>query len=161
MQHDGDAGLEVGARHRSEYDLFLRRHARDIAGGLEDPGLDVGAADALLDLANEHPRQLIGRDAGEETRHVQPPSGAGDDLDARPPGGLGQQLDIPSQVERGRIDERVDSVFLGRRKPGGHALHGIGAEKLRVVAVDPGRPDHDVLVHEREAEIGSVEGAED
>jgi hypothetical protein len=141
---------------------------------LEQARLDTGAGDPLLDVLHEHVHHRVGHlgtDDGvergaaraEEEGHlvvgVEPRGDddvqvhlLGDPLDAR---------DVTAQADDRRVDDRPHAA-LGEL---GELAHRVGdplvlaAPLLGVVLLDVGSEHEDVLVHERGAELGGVDGA--
>ena len=161
MNHDRHAGFVVGARHGAVHDFQLRRDALEIRRAFEQASLHVRAAKALFDVAHELARHLIRRDVADEARHVEPPAGDVDDVHAGGGGDRAQQLGIAPQVERGGVHEGVDARRLGLLERGNRALLAVRAEQVRIAAVHPRRTHHDVLVHQREAQLVCLDGPGD
>jgi len=141
-----------------------------VGGAFEDPGLDAGVGDALLDVADEHvghdlrTAQLPARaQVVEVERHVVVRVKPGGDNDIQ----LGRRCDagdtwnVATQPDDGEIDDGVHPAGLQFVEP----VDGVGhppvlvAPGFGIVLGNLGRHDEHVLMHERHAELGGIDGA--
>jgi hypothetical protein len=83
-------------------------------------------------------------------------------MHARPTRDLLHQADIPSQIDRRAIDDRIDPFVLGPLQligGGGNKLRA-STEEFRPRLPDAGGTRRDVFVGERESELRDIDGSE-
>jgi hypothetical protein len=171
--HDRHVGAQVGLGDRADQALDVGRDAGLVGAALHDARADVGALDALLDVAHEEVDQerVVGIGVEEPARavvlHGERQVGVGvvaghhDDVEARPLDGALDALDLAPQAGRGHVHDRVDARGLDRLQ----LLVGVGDHRLLVLPAHEARPrllelrraDEDVLVHERAPHLGRVD----
>ena len=168
---DRHAGLAVGVRCGAQHHLLVRRDLVGAGGHLDDAGPDAGLADPFGQLADEDVGHLL--DAVAELRAelevggralvllVEP--GGADDANPRRLRHLGHQLHVAPEVDGARIEERRETEVA-------QLEHAVDAP-LRIFTAGgtvggrfrfPARPaDHEVLVHERGAQLARLDRPRD
>ena len=147
------------------------RHHRSLVLGdrvarreLDDPRPDAGRPDPLLDLEQVQLGHLFRRAHAPVVRQAGfflVETGRAHDLHPRPLGDLCHQLGVAPHLDRARIDERLHAVLFELLHPLRRHRERIGARPRagRVELIARIR-EQDVLVHERPAELRSVDGSE-
>jgi hypothetical protein len=89
--------------------LDVLGYPRLVGRDLDEPGLDLGVLDPLLDVADEQLGDLVGVAIEQELRQmvVGVDPGAGDYLEARLLGDPSHELDVTTEEHRGRIADRL------------------------------------------------------
>ena len=170
VRRDRHPGLAVRRRHGPQDPLHPRRDTGFVGGALQDRGLDPGVGDAVLDVADEHlghdlraAERGTGAQVVEVHRQVVEGVEAGGHHDVQL-GGRGDPGDarkVAAEADHREIDDGVHPARLQLVEPrdGVGLPFGAVAPPLRVVLHDLGGHHEDVLVHQRDAEIGGVDGA--
>ena len=169
VRRDRHAGLPMRRGDGAQHPLDAGGDAGFVGGALEDRRLDAGVGDAVLDVADEHLGHGLGsaeRSAGAEVvevhRHVVVGVEAGrhDDVQFGGRGDAGDARKVAAEADDGQVDDGVDAAGLEFVQPDDRVGFALGAVApgLRVVLHDLGGHDEHVLVHERHAEVGGVDG---
>src|SRR5262249_45712795 len=149
-------GGEMGAGGGAQHQLLVRRDATNPRAHLDDTRPHAGFADALSDLPHEGLGHLGERVAellaelevrrGAEVLLVE--SGGADDADPALLRDLCHELDIATEVDGTRIDERTHAevVQLGEAIDAAPAVLAAGGAIERRVRLPAGPPDQQVLV---------------
>ena len=154
VRRDRHARRLLRASGRPQDVLDDRRHAGGVGGALDDGGLHAALADPLRDVADEQLGHVV------DAVHVEialrhPPHARRDDhVHARAPGHVEDQADVPAEIDGGEVDDRADAAAVEIRHLPLGDLQDLGAiPEMRPVLLHPGRPRHDVLVHQGWAEL--------
>jgi hypothetical protein len=168
---DRRAGRPVCMRRRPQHGFLVRRHLPGAGRHLDDAGPDAGAVDPLGELAHEELGHLAEGvapvtaelEVGGRPLFLLVETGRAHDADTARGGHLGHELDVASEVDRARIDERAHAVGFELLHPldaAGDALAARGTIGGRV-ELPAGIPHQQMLVHERRAEAVGGHGSGD
>ena len=151
VRHDRDAARAMRERDGAQLQFVVG--AVLLGGDLERAGTDARAGDADVDVVQVELHNGVRRPAAEVVRHPEVHARGGDDVQLRPLRHLRHQADVAREVHGRHVDDRVDArrARLLAEGGGGGDL-GLAVEELRVVGVERGRLEEEVLVHQREAE---------
>ena len=170
VRGDRHPGAFVRLGHGAQHPLDAGGDARLVGRAFEDPGLDAGVGDALLDVADEHlGHDLRAAQHAARTLVVEPeryvvvgvkPS-RHNDIQSGGRRDPGDARDVAAQPDHREVDDGVHAARLELVEP----FDGVGdpfflvAPGFGIVLGNLGGHDEDVLMHERDAEVGGVDGS--
>ena len=168
--HDRGAGADAGLGRGAVQLLDVLVDAGLVGGALDEGRLDLGALDPLLDVVDVEIGDLLGAATHQEHRQVVVgvDAGAGDDLQARLLGDPAHEGHVAPQEHRGRLDDRphaqlaraasrFDRDVVVAARPDRIRLVLLGGSDVRPLDVDRVVPGAEVLVDQRDAELGGLD----
>ena len=159
VRGDRRPGREVRGRGGAQHELLVGRDLVRAGRNLDDAGPDAGRADALGQLVDEEVGHLLHRVAelGAEfevrrrTVVLLVETGGADDPHAALLGDRRHELDVATQVDRARVEERAHAELAQLEHAVDADLGALAVHRPVLAGVRlPARPaDEQVLVHQR------------